>query len=120
MANPLTTKMVLSLVVFLALSMNTEARVLKRKSMESHDLFHELGFDSFKLQDGQTKYLDGSIVQDRLVPSGPNPEEPPSIVVDRLVPSGPNPEEPPSVVVDRLVPSGPNPEEPPSTPTVFT
>ena len=73
----------------------------------------------------------------RLVPSGPDPVEPPETPstsftkthfgVKRLVPSGPNPVEPPETPstsftktyfgVKRLVPSGPDPVEPPETPS---
>ncbi|KAL0432758.1 UNVERIFIED_CONTAM: hypothetical protein Slati_2610100 [Sesamum latifolium] len=66
----------------------------------------------------------------RLVPSGPNRQEPPEIpshtasylygYVKRLVPSGPDPVEPPESYLSsgnskRLVPSGPDPVEPPES-----
>ena len=73
---------------------------------------------------------------ERLVPTGPNPAEPPSTSIQfeeldadevgRLVPAGPNPAESPSTTiqfeqldfgeVERLVPGGPDPAEPPESP----
>ncbi|KAL6987613.1 hypothetical protein U1Q18_013357 [Sarracenia purpurea var. burkii] len=74
MANHAATKiMVLFLIVLWALSMSTEAHVLKHKMMESHDLSHELGFDASKLEHDQPKLLDGSEIGDRTAPAGPDP-----------------------------------------------
>ncbi|GFS45620.1 hypothetical protein Acr_00g0097090 [Actinidia rufa] len=64
---------VVFLVALLMLSSDSQARVFNNR-MESHDLFSALGFDATSMERGQNKSASGStMVEDRVVPSGPNP-----------------------------------------------
>ncbi|PSS05661.1 CLAVATA3/ESR (CLE)-related protein [Actinidia chinensis var. chinensis] len=126
MANSIAPKMfLLFLVVLMALSRDSQARVLNRKTMESRELFHELGFDTFLRRDQNEALLD-----DRVVPQGPNPlpgfRASSTLATEyRLVPGGPNQIQPgnpgpspgfrasPTLATEyRLIPVGPNQMQP--------